>query len=143
MTKLPTSRAKTAYGLLSEVIKIARNPRRIRMEMWFGDVERSGIVEDERPACGTVGCIGGWTEFLYQQGGKRAFKRADEILGFPTMANYGSDAQAENDVAINGLFYSDVCNDAKQGTVKHARRVISLIRRFQRTHKARLLRTKV
>lgn len=138
---IPVSKAKTAFGLLSEVAKVAlAEPKRIYMGLWGGqkgnfsrltsDVTSSGYENiglhiDKRPACDTVGCIGGWTEAL--KPGKAASLR----LGL-------SPTQAEC------LFYPyRLCEEPNQGTLAHAKKVVAHIKRFQKKYSSQLKRTKV
>ena len=69
--------------LLERVKRLAlAEPKRIAMKYWLsqrGKVsERFGL---KYPACGTVGCVGGWVEVLYRRNHPRSQKNAAEILG--------------------------------------------------------------
>lgn len=119
-TKLPKSDAKTAYVLLSDIIRLSmQEPKRMRMDswsmQWFGN---------DGPPCGTVGCIGGWTEVL------RPNSRAGATLRLT------EDQKQE-------LFFGQLCEDRSQGTLRHAKRVAAHIRRFQRRNSAQLKATRV
>lgn len=63
--KLPKSRARTAYGLLSEVRRlILAEPKRYYQGWWRSrgrEVQESGL---QAPACGTVCCVAGWVVTL-------------------------------------------------------------------------------
>lgn len=60
---MPVSKAKTAYGLLSEIRKlILEEPKRYDQTAWKR--EMSERDEEYRPACGTTCCIAGWVETL-------------------------------------------------------------------------------
>jgi hypothetical protein len=127
-TKLPTSQAKTAYGLLSDIAKLAlTEPKRMWMCAWGGEAGNACdyYALGDGPACGTVGCIGGWTDVLRPRGD------AWETLGLT------GEQRSE-------LFEPRaLIRDPEQGTLAHAKRVAAHIRRFQRTYRAQLLRTKV
>ena len=120
-TKRPTSKATNAYDLLTDIGKIAiADPRRMRMKVWSlaGDHEllRWGIPPTEHPACGTVGCIGGWANIL----------RPHSTLGLTARMRME-------------LFFNDtLCRAADQGTLAHAKRVVAHIRKFQRKYAKRL-----
>lgn len=117
---LPKSKAKNAFDLLSEIAALTKDePRRMRMESWGGIIGNAKGM-DKAPSCGTVGCIGGWVDVL-----KGSDEHAIDVLGIDTL-------QADE------LFYGEEVNDARQGTVRHARRVIALIRRFQKKYAKQL-----
>lgn len=121
---VPTSKAKTAYGLLSDIAKLAQEePARMRMDCWGGRPGTYTVIS-RVPACRTVGCIGGWTEVL------RPKKRAARTLGL-------TNAQELE------LFYGPLCLEDNQGTRRHASRVVSLISRFQKKYRTQLLTKKV
>lgn len=129
---MPKSRAKTAYGLLGEIARLAlAEPKRIRMAWWLTDP--GAMPEDKRPACGTVGCIGGWVLTLK---GTRAQQR-DALRGAVTDAG-------DNAAAILGLKESqahalfDPFVRGRAGTVTQARAVAARIRRFQKQYAAQL-----
>lgn len=124
-TAMPTSRAKTAYGLLSAIAKLAlEEPKRMRMETWLS--RDGGWLHPSRvPACGTVGCIGGWTTVL------RPRRMAKDTLGL-------DGAQADELFLDRPLVW-----DWPQGTAKHARKVAAHIRRFQKKYASQLKRKKV
>jgi hypothetical protein len=137
-------KAKTAYGLLSNIIRIIeKDARHMRMGQWIMDPDN--LLEAERPECGTVGCIGGWIDTITE---RRNYRNAQKTLGFLRMSpltesgDY-SPEYLEEDRAIEGLMFGELCSASGQGTKKHARAVIKVIRKFQKTHKARLLKTKV
>lgn len=117
----PTSRAKTAYGLLSDIAKLAlQEPKRMAMAEWMMDERRDSAPDRGFPKCGSVGCIGGWTEAL------RPRNRADQTLGL-------SIAQEDE------LFYDPklTCADHQQ-TVAHAKAVARHIAKFQRKYAKQL-----
>lgn len=130
---MPTSRAKTAYGLLSEIAKLAfEEPKRIRMGLWKQSRgvnlnQHPDIGVDEWPGCGSIGCVGGWVDYLRPTDtGITVMLRAGRVLGL-------SDLQAE------ALFEPNNLMDANnQGTTAHARKVIAHIRRFQKKYAAQL-----
>jgi hypothetical protein len=129
MKKVPKSKAKTAFDLLSDVAALAlAEPRRIHMNFWrltSTDTNVSAVVPQGFPACGTVGCIGGWTEQI-ARGRKRD---AEVILGL-------THAQRME------LFYpkallADAGSAREAGnaqTPKHAERVVAHIRAFQQKY---------
>lgn len=130
---IPKSTAKTAYGLLSDVCRfIIAEPQRIAMGVWktrgipSNTIETFSIFADAVPTitfpkCGTVGCIGGWTETLSNKRGHAA-----DILGL------------DSDSADALFMQPALCAARNQQTVRHARAVISHVRRFQKQHAAQL-----
>jgi hypothetical protein len=135
---LPKSKAKTAYGLLSEIAKLAlAEPKRLRMGMWLD--RKAARTFADAPACGTVGCIAGWAVMLR---GTRQQQREMEnsvycvLADAPATAVLGLDrGQAEE------LFNPNV--DGSYGTLTHARNAVRRIRRFQKEHAAQLKAKKV
>lgn len=127
---LPVSKAKTAFGLLSEIAKLTlKEPKRMRMDIWGGrEHNASSELYDltQAPACGTVGCIGGWTDVLTKQ--KRG--KAGETLGLTS---------AQEDA----LFMPGLMFDNEQGTPKHARKVVAHIKRFQKKYATQLRKKRV
>lgn len=131
--------ARTAYGLLSTIVAIVKSDARtMRMADWNGiPGGATTYPEDVRPVCGTVGCIGGWTDHL--AGNDHSTTSTARVLGF----DYRRDEDDDDSKAIDDLFFGPLCNDSTQGTPSHARKVIWLIKRFQRKHRRRLLATPV
>jgi hypothetical protein len=123
---IPTSKAKTAYGLLSEVrALILAEPKRLRMSQ----VLRSDATElwgEEAPACGTVGCVAGWVWMLKVGKGPKQFvcSTAGDILGL-------------TDPQRDALFF-DWDMHHLEGTPAHAKSEAEWIERFQRQHAAQL-----
>lgn len=75
-TTIPKSKAKTAYGLLTEVKRlILAEPKRYRQTTWGVRESVDGPVYD-MPACGTVACVAGWVMTL-----KRPRKPLDFLTG--------------------------------------------------------------
>lgn len=133
---LPKSKAKTAYGLLREVQKLAlEEPKRMKMsitlaqkgtETWF-DVPEYPV---EYPACQTVGCIAGWVTVLKPTGKPGVIDDAQAVLGL-------TDGQMEK------LFMPPaLCRQPGQ-TPAHARAVSRHIDRFIAKHGSQLKRKKV
>jgi hypothetical protein len=128
-TKLPKSAATNAYDLLSDVSALAlEEPKRMRMEVPLvcaSNRAAFGISIDALPACGTVGCIGGWTAVLRgpeHVTGYDALRAAAVILGL-------DQAQAYE------LFWpSELLSDADTGTLSHAYAVADHIREFQQKY---------
>lgn len=64
---MPVSKAKTAYGLLSEIRKlILEEPKRYDQGTWGRVGEHAAYYygKEHVPACGTVGCVAGWVSAL-------------------------------------------------------------------------------
>lgn len=123
---IPKSKAKTAYGLLSEVVRLVEEePKRMWMGIWSACAADVILDKSRRPACGTVGCVGGWCEVLVPG------SSAQKTLGL-------------TGVQSAGLFLdNDLCCDRYQGTLGHARRVVRHVRRFQKAHETQLRKKKI
>lgn len=125
-TKLPKSKAKTAYGLLSEIKRlILAEPLRLAMGVWLAREDDEYTDSDDvkcYPACGTVGCIGGWTQALT----RKERTRASDILGL-------------NDHQQTELFHDGRLVYAKnQQTARHARATAKHIVAFQKKYASQL-----
>jgi hypothetical protein len=141
---LPKSRAKTAYGLLSEIRRIIlQDPRRYDQETTLRRIEaRSLWYYDDAPPCGTVGCVAGWTVALKPKDAVQAvdppgwspvLRQAKAILGLTTGEAYV-------------LFSGDaagVRDPSAAGRRRHARAGAAHIARFQKAHAKHLKATRV
>lgn len=61
---MPKSKAKTAYGLLSEIRRlILEEPERYDQNQYLLTKEAFSwkFEQPSAPACGTIGCVAGWT----------------------------------------------------------------------------------
>ena len=80
------TRRVTAFEFLTvDLPAVAlEEPRRMRMAFWIEDAAIVS-VPSMRPACGTVCCIGGWTEMMVYGADLRytsfRFKSAGDLLG--------------------------------------------------------------
>lgn len=126
--KVPVSRAKTAYGLLSEVRRlILEEPLRYNQEDWLSRIEEHANLF-KFPSCGTIGCVAGWVATLKR--GRDfdwmgSLKIASEILGV-------SEEQAFE------LFNGGAARGQKQ-TRQHAESGAAHIARFQKKYHAQLI----
>lgn len=140
------SKMISAYALLSRIAKLALDePRRMAMALWM--VKRSEVAAKMRtkvaanaiaytqpyPACGIVGCIGGWTLELatVPAHGENEYEDARRVLGL-------TQAQAFRLFEDDSLIYAP-----DQQTKRHAQAVATHIQRFQQDHEAQLRRTRV
>jgi hypothetical protein len=131
--RVPKSKAKTAFDLLSDVAALAlAEPRRIHMNFWrltSTGMNSSKAVPQGFPACGTVGCIGGWTEQI-ARGRKRD---AGVILGLThsqRMELFYPQALLDD----AGSAYE--AGDAQ--TPEHAEKVAAHIKAFQKRYREQL-----
>ena len=94
---MPVSKAKTAYGLLSEIrALILEEPKRYDQTVWKRDPAM--LHRGDQPTCGTICCVAGWVDQLksdepvpsdnpYKYGSRGGFAdyeiawRAREVLG--------------------------------------------------------------
>lgn len=137
-SKMPVSKAKTAYGLLGEVAKIiVAQPERYDHHDWFPILKgqsRTWQPYTQVPACGTVGCVAGWIVALkhpsYNDNGpKHVSDLAANILG---MDVYTAD---------RGLFLANV--SGKPQTFRHAKAGAKAIETFRQKYATQLKATKV
>lgn len=130
---LPKSKAKTAYGLLTEIrALILAEPLRYNQYDWLSRKAEHHFVPNGYPACGTVGCVAGWVSTL---AGPEKFSwdisadLAEKILGLDL-------AQAEE------LFRSSAASGPSQ-TLAHAKSGAKHIAAFQKKYRAQLLAKKL
>jgi hypothetical protein len=109
-------------------------PRRMQMGTWYRryhplsnpSIFKKGAV----PPCGTVGCLGGWTEVMIWDDG--------DTYGFMTAGN----TLRLSDIQQEELFFDrELVNDWDQGSRVHADRVIAHVRAFAERYKDQLLNT--
>lgn len=140
---MPVSRAKTAYGLLTEIRRlILAEPKRYdqtdTVTFWTERDISSLDSHDRREfapgACGTVGCVAGWVYAMKSPRGRK--RRQGLTLRFAQRLLGLNDDQAE------GLF-EGTSFGARPGTARHARHGADHIANFQHDHRAQLRATKV
>lgn len=74
---LPTSKAKNAYDLLSEIAAlIIEEPKRYNQGIYVRRASDPYVKEEKLPACGTVGCVAGWVMTLKDPMSQR---RSDDV----------------------------------------------------------------
>lgn len=127
---LPTSKAKTAYELLSEIAKLAlEEPKRIAMDCVVFRGRGLEKTRFKRPTCGTVGCIAGWALTLR---GRVPVNHDNEVETFEAHDILGiTNAQGFE------LFYPDFLGERSQ-TKKHAEKVAKHIAAFQEKYAEQL-----
>lgn len=131
-SKMPTSRATTAYGLLSEIRKlILAEPKRYDQRRYIMRRRNPDGMEDVPmrgfPACGRVGCVAGWVATLTQS---RRFACLDayEIA----RAALGLDRRQSRELfGVSGV-------NGEPQTSQHARSGVAHIARFQRKYASQL-----
>jgi len=138
---IPRSRAKTAWGLLKDVRKaILEEPLRVDMGQVVGKLD----PDDGGPACGTVGCLAGWTLLL---AGKKYTIRVDwesaveKLLGNHDAVNYYT-------AGYNGAYVfnsgdGDDCHITDPGTQEHADAVVDRLDKFMQLNAAALKKKKL
>lgn len=135
--KLPTSRAKTAYGILSEVRRlILKQPLRYTQQRYIARLGSNGHDVDPigpthtvvvAPPCGTVGCVAGWIATLARGNNFKYSdtpKIAEEVLGM----SY---------VETEELFSGRAVSGTPQ-TLDHAERGAKHIAAFQKKYSTKL-----
>lgn len=141
---LPKSRAKTAYGLLSEVRKlILAEPQRYTQERYIareGGEHGADCIAGEcypkgAPACGTVGCVAGWVATL-KHGAAFAYSSTPRIAASVLGLDY-----EQADELFSGGALRHV--DAQPQTKKYARAGAKHIAAFQKQYADQLKRKAV
>ncbi len=127
-------RRTTAYTFLTVVLPkvILAEPKRMRMGTWISSRYDGEDDEDVYPACGTIGCIGGWTELM--TGHNRS---AAKVLGI----DFVIDPKSQD--YLDTILFEDhkLMRSPAQGTLSHAKAVVAHMRRFARKHEKRLRKT--
>lgn len=141
-TALPKSKAKTAYGLLSEIRKIILDePKRYSQYtlIQFGEPGEEDDLEGDYcydfPSCGTIGCVAGWVYALKNPRARIRFA-IDEPLEFVVNKLKLTEDQS------NELFSGTVVSGFPQ-TQDHAINGAEHIAKFQKKYAAQLKRTRV
>lgn len=133
---LPKSRAKTAYGLLSEIAAlIVEEPKRYNQHDTLdirGRKQGLSLGYAEYPNCGTVGCVAGWVAALISP----RPSRVQDVLGYAGRVLGLSVRQQDCLVSANAA-------GPERQTVAHAQRGVEHIRRFQKRYRAQLLAKKL
>lgn len=136
-TKIPKSKAKTAYGLLGEIrALIVAEPKRYnqRDTLAIRGTEITGGYDDETfPRCGTIGCVAGWVTMLTAKDPSRV----EDVVGF-AQRTLGLDGEQEY-----ALFNSEAAGRTRGGSQEHAQSGADHIASFQRKHRTQLLVKKV
>ena len=134
---IPTSKAKTAYGLLSEVRRlILEEPLRYCQGDWLKRLEDYSDANSQYaptfPACGTIGCVAGWVATLKGPTNQRyslVSEVAESILGI-------------NSTQAEVLFNGSAVGGTSQ-TREHAKAGATHIANFMQKHAAQLKATRV
>jgi hypothetical protein len=123
---MPVSKAKTAYGLLSEIRKlILEEPKRYdQCATLVHGADASEFYGDKLPACGTVACVGGWVLVLKGFGVHDSLDKAWGVLGQPTDDMWD-------------LFEADRAG-SRGNIAAHAKRGAAHIAKFQKKYAAQL-----
>ena len=148
---------RTAYEVLTEDIVglIREEPRRMRMTVWqmrsvrdlaseLESVYETAVDNDDdvevpddlferaeelMPACGMVGCIGGWTEAVC--GVDPSF---DTHMGGKAAGLLGLDQEQTDDL----MYPDDLMDRLDEGTPEYAEEVVRHIMAFAARHEAQL-----
>ena len=121
---IPQSKAKTAYGLLSEVRRaILDEPKRYNQEFFISRKSEGNDGDDAFPTCGTIGCVAGWIATLTSRklmSEAEVEHRAVRLLG--------------DDVPHETLFRGDAIQESvgRPGTPRYARAGADHILKFQK-----------
>lgn len=141
---MPTSNARTAYGLLNAIARIVSDvPERLDMSRvcYRGDALESWARMSDAPVpdCLTVGCIAGWT--LVLTGHTREHEQnPDDTVPAQIVLGLSQLGQAHE------LFYPEALVGGPSGerqTRQHALDTVAHIRAFQRKYKTQLQATPI
>lgn len=143
LAPLPRSKAKTAFGLLSEIRKIIlAEPKRYNQHDTLRTTvsPRDGVGEIY-PSCGTIGCVGGWVWVLKHP--RLARRPTGKYVDFLEAAReiLGLDRRQSG-----RLFDGDAAGElgwALESRREHAKRGAAHIAKFQARNAAQLKRTRV
>ena len=138
LQSIPKSRAKTAYGLLSEVKRlIVEEPKRYNQGIDIRSANDSGRPLENFPACGMIGCVAGWVVVIKCERILPTYQiaeKATKILGLrPEQADELMDSCALEDYTKKEL--------PTEGTRAYAKLGARHITRFQKKY-ARQLKAK-
>ena len=130
---MPVSRARTAYGLLSEIRKlILEEPKRYDQTAWR---YKWPVGCQEAPACGTTACVAGWVVTL---------KVPDFSAYQHSFEDEGARVLGLSPAAAEALFDGNAAKergDGRRDILRHAKRGAAHIARFQKKY-AKQLRSK-
>lgn len=145
-SKVPTTRATTAYGLLTAITKVIEaEPKRLRMGAWLTRlaVDNWDAQNDSVPACGTMGCICGWAIVL--RGSRKQQRLAQESAGFSESAAFriGQKLLGLTNGQAAALFSTDGFEEWQRGSPSYVLAALQRIRDFQHTHAKQLKATRV
>ena len=134
---IPRSKAKTAWGLCADVIRvIMAEPKRADIGSYITkESPKSG-----GPACGTVGCFAGWLTLL--KGGREGMsvgQHAVSLLG--NNIDYRTVGPNRDYVFNSGE--GDTCGTTIPGTLSHACAIAARIRKFMTVNEKALRARKV
>lgn len=134
VSRIPKSKAKTAYGLLSEIREvILAEPKRYDQFDVLNIGEDAERAYPDVPSCGTVGCVAGWTVAL-------TFKNPEQLLNVLSAAETKlglDDEQADE------LFGEMAAGNTESQSLEHALAGAKHIAAFQRRYRKQLLAKKV
>lgn len=133
---IPKSKAKTAYGLLSEIRKIIlAEPKRYDQRYFRVSLNdlRHGFysvpAEVVAPQCGTIGCVAGWV---------CALKAPDVFVDETRIQSTASDILGAHGFSFQ-LFDAKAAGPRiDENPVAHARRGAAHIAKFQKKHAKQL-----
>ena len=134
---MPKSKAKTAYGLLSEIRKlILEEPRRYDQEAWRYSTHNTAMA----PACGTTACVAGWVVTLKST----AFEGRDwEMISDEAARILGLDKARIDSFELFDSNAAGYCGYDIRSRTRHAKRGAAHIEAFQKKYATQLKAKKV
>lgn len=159
-TELPYVKEEiSAYDLCTAVCKVILDEsKRFNMGIWTGleGGRFAGVVEAQKPPCGTVGCFAGWVTLLTRGRRSPAWVNefthlqyiAAEVLGVgPKKGLWWGTAEVDGSIneELNDGYGDSIfgfCPIGEPGTRKYAASAVRIIRKWQKKH-ADVLKAKI
>lgn len=130
------TRPTSSYTILGRIIDLVKDePKRLRMGVVLENITRPSLeVEvDDFPACGTVGCIAGWSAYVvgFDWLNRPTMDRTADLL-LPGPDNFGAREELTSAFVSGSHFYTP------DGTREQVKAVVKFITKFRERNKKAL-----